>query len=110
MTASAIPELDTELSGLQGYEGYRFVGNSLYDGLTRFNLLQSTQVPAVVPDLATSWTSNATATVWTFTLRPNVTFQDGTQFNAAALVFTSNATTTPRSSTTTLPWQLRRRP
>jgi peptide/nickel transport system substrate-binding protein len=87
MTAGAIPELDTELAGLQGYEGYRFVGNSLYDGLTRFNLLQSSQVPAVVPDLATSWTANSTATVWTFTLRPNVTFQDGTSFNAAAVIF-----------------------
>lgn len=52
MTAGNLPSLDTELAGLQGYEGYRFVGNSLYDGLTRFNLLQSTQVPQVIPDLA----------------------------------------------------------
>ncbi|HEY3941193.1 MAG TPA: ABC transporter substrate-binding protein [Acidimicrobiales bacterium] len=87
MTAGAIPELDTELAGLQGYEGYRFVGNSLYDGLTRFNLLQSTKVPSVVPDLATSWTANSTATAWTFTLRSGVTFQDGTPFDSAAVLF-----------------------
>ncbi|HWE70146.1 MAG TPA: hypothetical protein VG205_07270, partial [Acidimicrobiales bacterium] len=49
MTAANIPNLDTELAGLQGYEGDRFVGNSLYDGLTRFNLLQSNKVPQVVP-------------------------------------------------------------
>ena len=87
MTAGNLPALDTELAGLQGYEGYRFVGNSLYDGLTRFNLLQSTQVPGVIPDLATSWSSNADATVWTFNLRPGVTFQDGTPFNADAVIF-----------------------
>ena len=45
MTAGNLPALDTELAGGQGYEGDRFVGNQLYDGLTRFNLLQSTQVP-----------------------------------------------------------------
>ncbi|HWE70411.1 MAG TPA: ABC transporter substrate-binding protein, partial [Acidimicrobiales bacterium] len=87
MTAANIPNLDTELAGLQGYEGDRFVGNSLYDGLTRFNLLQSNKVPQVVPALASSWTSNADATVWTFSLRPNVTFQDGTPFNADAVIF-----------------------
>ncbi|HEY6624899.1 MAG TPA: ABC transporter substrate-binding protein [Acidimicrobiales bacterium] len=87
MTAGNLPSLDTELAGLQGYEGYRFVGNSLYDGLTRFNLLQSTQVPQVIPDLAASWSSNPDATVWTFQLRPGVTFQDGTPFNADAVIF-----------------------
>jgi peptide/nickel transport system substrate-binding protein len=87
MTAGNIPNLDTLLAGLQGYEGDRFVGNSLYDGLTRFNLLQSTKVPGVIPDLATSWTSNSTATVWTFNLRSGVTFQDGTPFNADAVIF-----------------------
>jgi peptide/nickel transport system substrate-binding protein len=87
MTAGNLPSLDTQLAGLQGYEGYRFVGNSLYDGLTRFNLLQSTQVPGIIPDLATSWSANADATVWTFKLRSGVTFQDGTPFNADAVIF-----------------------
>ena len=87
MTAGNIPPLDTLLSGSQGYEGYRFVGNQLYDGLTRFNLLQSKQVPGVIPDLATSWTSSSNATVWTFDLRSGVTFQDGTPFDADAVIF-----------------------
>jgi peptide/nickel transport system substrate-binding protein len=87
MTAGAVPPLDTELSGTQGYEGYRFVGNQLYDGLTRFTLTSASKIPAVVPDLATSWTSADTSTVWTFHLRKGVTFTDGTPFNAAAVVF-----------------------
>lgn len=39
------------------------------------------------PALATSWTPNADATSWTFTLRQGVKFHDGTPFNAAAVCF-----------------------
>jgi peptide/nickel transport system substrate-binding protein len=90
MTAGNIPPLDTVLSGSQGYEGYRFVGFQLYDGLTGFNLLQSTETPPVVGDLATSWTSSGDGTTWTFKLRPGVTFQDGTKFDAASVMFNFN--------------------
>ena len=55
----------------------------------------------VVPDLATSW-SYATPTQLVFTLRTGVTFQDGTPFNANAVVFNLNrilsAPTSPRYS------------
>jgi peptide/nickel transport system substrate-binding protein len=37
------------------------------------------------PVLATKWSTNDTATVWTLTLRPNVVFHDGTPFNADAV-------------------------
>jgi len=87
MTAGDIPNLDTVLAGGQGYEGYRFVGNQLYDGLTRYDLEQSTSTPKVVPALATSWTSNQNASTWTFHLRSGVTFTDGTPFNADAVVY-----------------------
>ncbi len=97
MTAANIPPLDTVLTGAQGYEGDRFVGNQLYDGLTRFDLLQSTQVPQVVPDLASSWQANATGTVWTFQLRPGVTFADGTPLNADAVIFNLQRYDTPGS-------------
>jgi len=40
-----------------------------------------------VPWLATSWSSNANASVWTLNLRHGVKFQDGTPFNAAAVCF-----------------------
>ncbi|WP_407538968.1 ABC transporter substrate-binding protein [Deinococcus radiomollis] len=43
-----------------------------------------------IPSLAVSWKSNAAATSWTFTLRRNVKFQDGTPFNADAVVFNWN--------------------
>ena len=39
----------------------------------------------VVPELATEWTSNEDGTEWTFTLRDDVTFHDGTEFNAEAV-------------------------
>lgn len=90
MTAGNIPPLDTVLSGEQGYEGFRFVGFQLYDGLTHFDLLQATSTPKVVPDLASSWSANATGTTWTFQLRHGVTFQDGSPFDAAAVIFNFN--------------------
>jgi peptide/nickel transport system substrate-binding protein len=87
MTASDIPLLDTGLTQNQGYEGVRFVGNQLYDGLTRFDLNQGTEIPKVVPSLALSWTPDATGSNWTFKLRPNVKFSDGTPWNADAAIF-----------------------
>jgi peptide/nickel transport system substrate-binding protein len=39
------------------------------------------------PALATSWETNADGTIWTFKLRQDVTFQDGTPFNAAAVKY-----------------------
>ena len=39
------------------------------------------------PGLATSWTSSDTADSWTFTLRDDVTFQDGTPFDAEAVKY-----------------------
>ncbi|GGO30228.1 ABC transporter substrate-binding protein [Deinococcus humi] len=42
------------------------------------------------PALATSWKPNANATSWTFNLRRNVKFHDGTPFNADAVLFNWN--------------------
>jgi peptide/nickel transport system substrate-binding protein len=41
----------------------------------------------VVPSLAESWESNEDGTEWTFNLRQGVKFQDGTDFNADAVVY-----------------------
>jgi peptide/nickel transport system substrate-binding protein len=38
-------------------------------------------------DLATSWTVSSDGTIWTFELRQNVRFHDGTPFDADAVVF-----------------------
>jgi len=43
---------------------------------------------AVEPGLAESWESNADGTVWTFTLRPGVTFHDGSTLDANDVVKT----------------------
>lgn len=100
MTAANIPPLDTVLSGAQGYEGFRFVGNQLYDALTAHDLKQSTEIPPLKPALATSWSSSDGATKWTFKLRKGVTFTDGTPWNADAAVFNFDRYTNPRSPDT----------
>ncbi|MFW0783444.1 ABC transporter substrate-binding protein [Gordonia sp. CPCC 206044] len=97
MTASDIPSLDTTLAGNQGYEGNRFVGNSLYEGLTRYDLLQSNETPKVVPALAQSWEISPSRTRWTFHLRRGVRFTDNTPFDADAVMFNLDRYLDPKS-------------
>lgn len=57
----------------------------------------------VGPGLATSWTISDDKRTWTFKLRPNVSFHDGTPFDAEAVKFTFDrlvdpATGSPRKS------------
>jgi peptide/nickel transport system substrate-binding protein len=87
MTASDIPLLDTGMCQNEGYEGIRFVGNQLYDGLTKFDLKQGTEIPKIIPGLASSWESNPAGDEWTFHLRQGVKFHDGTPFDADAAMF-----------------------
>jgi peptide/nickel transport system substrate-binding protein len=101
MTAANIPPLDTMLAGTQGYEGYRFVGNQIYDALTRHDLEQDKEIPPLTPALATGWTAARGATAWTFKLRQGVKFTDGTAFDADAVVFNFDRYTNPKSPYTT---------
>ena len=39
------------------------------------------------PDLAESWSGNETATIWRFNLRKNVTFHDGSAFDAEDVAY-----------------------
>ena len=56
---------------------------NVYDGLVRYK----DGTLEVEPSLAESWTINDDGTEYTFELRDDVTFHDGTAFNAEAVVF-----------------------
>ncbi|MCW2935032.1 MAG: extracellular solute-binding protein family 5, partial [Actinomycetia bacterium] len=49
------------------------------------------------PVLATSWTPNATADVWTFKIRQGVTFHNGQKLTADDVVYTYQLQTNPKS-------------
>ncbi len=87
----------TTLDPLQSTSLYdRQVMLNIYDTLVRLDASNN-----IVPDLATSWVYNS-PTQLVFTLRTSVMFQDGTPFNADAVVFNINrilkAPTSPRYS------------
>lgn len=59
------------------------VVHNVLEGLTRYRAGSF----AIEPALATAWTHDKTGTIWTFHLRRDVKFQDGTTFDAAAVKF-----------------------
>jgi peptide/nickel transport system substrate-binding protein len=63
-----------------GVESRRVIAQ-VFEGLVR----QGPGTTKLEPGLATSWSADASGKVWTFRLRPGVTFQDGTAFDAAAV-------------------------
>jgi len=82
-----LPNTDTILGGA-GYEGTALVSFQIYEGLTRYDLTDDADAPAPVTSaLASSWTVAPDHRTWTFTLRKGVTFQDGTPFDADAVIF-----------------------
>ncbi|CAN5528778.1 ABC transporter substrate-binding protein [soil metagenome] len=86
MTAADIPRTLGQPD--QGFEGNRFTGNTMYDGLTMWDLSSATKASVVIPGLSTEWkVDDADKTKWTFKLRPGVTFHDGAPFNADAVVW-----------------------
>ncbi|MGZ4707015.1 MAG: ABC transporter substrate-binding protein, partial [Acidimicrobiales bacterium] len=66
-----------------------FVGSSVLEPLATIDADLD-----AVPWLATSWTPNATYDQWTIALRPDVTFQNGEPFDAAAVALNINDATT----------------
>ncbi len=65
-------------------------------------LCLSTQTLTLKPVLATSWSSNAAADVWTFKIRQGVKFHDGTPLTADDVVYTYKLQTNPKSTSNAL--------
>src|ERR1700726_2292695 len=86
MTAADIPRTLGQPD--QGFEGNRFAGLTMYDGLTMWDLSSADKPSVLIPGLATEWKVDDTdKKKWIFKLRPGVTFHDGSPFNADAVVW-----------------------
>lgn len=72
----------------------RQIMNFIYEPL----LTRDPETKKIVPDLAESWTISADKKTVTLKLRHGVTFQDGTPFNAAAVVFSFNRIIAPTTN------------
>ena len=71
-------------------------------GQTGEYLCLSDQHLKLQPVLATSWTSNTKADVWTFKLRQGVKFHDGSPMTADDVVYTYKLQTNPKSGSNAL--------
>lgn len=86
MTAADIPTA----TGLpnNGFEGLRFLGYPIFEGLVLWDLTKTDQLAGLRPGLAEKWEQapddNKT---WVFHLRHGVKFHDGTDFNADAVIW-----------------------
>jgi peptide/nickel transport system substrate-binding protein len=86
MTASDIPTA----TGLpnNGFEGMRFLGYPIFEGLVLWDLTKTDQLAPLRPGLAEKWEQDpADSKTWIFHLRHGVKFHDGTDFNADAVVW-----------------------
>ncbi|MCE9663102.1 ABC transporter substrate-binding protein [Halomonas sp. M5N1S17] len=86
MTASDIPLTTGQPDS--GFEGYRFVGYTIYDALINWDMSSADEVSGLTPGLAESWeVDEDDQQVWYFHLREGVTFHDGSDWNADAAIW-----------------------
>jgi peptide/nickel transport system substrate-binding protein len=71
-------------------------------GQTGEYLTLSTQELTLQPVLATSWSANSSATVWTFTIRKGVKFSNGAALTADDVVYTYKLHTNPATGSNAL--------
>ncbi len=87
MTAADIPLSD--IAADQGFEGWRFVGFQLNNGLTIWDW-NGEIIPGAVPGLAESWEVDPNdPKKWIFHLRDGLKFHDGNDIDADAVVASS---------------------
>jgi ABC-type transport system substrate-binding protein len=86
MTASDIPTATGQPNN--GYEGFRFLGFPIFEGLVLWDLSRADRPAELRPGLAESYEQAADdKRTWIFHLRHGVKFHDGTDFNADAVVW-----------------------
>ncbi len=86
MTASDIPT--TTGMPNNGFEGMRFLGYPIFEGLVLWDLTRTDQLATLRPGLAEKWEQAADdKKTWIFHLRRGVKFHDGTDFNADAVIW-----------------------
>ena len=86
MTASDIPT--TTGMPNNGFEGMRFLGYPIFEGLVLWDLADTEQPAELRPGLAEKWEQAPDdKKTWIFHLRQGVKFHDGTDFNADAVIW-----------------------
>ena len=86
MTASDIPT--TTGMPNNGFEGLRFLGYPIFEGLVSWDLTHADRLASLRPGLAESWEQAPDdKKTWIFHLRHGVKFHDGTDFNADAVIW-----------------------
>src|SRR5262247_4406799 len=86
MTASDVPT--TTGAPDNGYEGVRFLGFPVFEGLVLWDLRSADKLADIRPGLAERWEQDANDKAkWVFHLRKGVKFHDGSEFNADAAIW-----------------------
>jgi oligopeptide transport system substrate-binding protein len=76
--------------------------NAVFTGLVSLD-----QNLAIQPQLAASWTQSADKLSWTFTLKPNLKFSDGTPLTSTDVAYSLNRALAPATKSSAAPYYLR---